>query len=301
MQKVRLYDHATSIQVQLDQGPVSLCVSRVPSPPGAIPRGRMLLLHGNPANMHDFGEMAARLARELEVMAVDLPGFGRSDNVRPVQHESVLDTYARHVQAVVERLDWREPYYLLGHSHGAAVAQRMAALFPERIARLLLLGSVGTPAHWGYRQLALPGVLPGLRLLSRALRVPSPRPVRRELVRAIMTPIFAPHPLADEWIDTQLAAVDSRPEVLVNMAVVASGDPCGQLARTAEAICAPTLFVHGAADRLVPTQHARAIYEIVSRRCPSEFHVLPGTGHMLHISHPAPIADLAVEWLGRHN
>lgn len=259
----------------------------------------MLLLHGNPANMHDFGAMAARLGRELEVTAVDLPGFGRSGNVRRMRHESVLHTYARHVQAVVDGLGWTEPYYLLGHSHGAAVAQTMAALYPERISRLLLLGSVGTPAHWGYRQLAVPGVMSSLRVLSNALRLPNPRPVRKQLVRAIMRPIFAPHPVSEEWVETQLSVVDARPEVLINMALVATGDPCAQLGRTAESIEAPTLFIHGDSDRLVPARYARAIYDIVSRRASAEFHVLKGTGHMLHISHPELIADLTIDWLQR--
>lgn len=299
MRPLRLYDHATSITVQLDQGPVTLCVSRVPQRHGASPRGRMLLLHGNPANMHDFEALAAHLGARLDVLAIDLPGFGRSGNVRRVRHETVLHSYARHVQAAVDALGWHEPYYLLGHSHGAAVAQSMAALFPERISRLVLLGSVGTPAHWGYRQLRVPGVMSGLRLLARALELPNPRPVRKRLVRAIMTPIFAPSPLAEEWIDTQLAVVDARPEVLVNMALVATGDPCAQLARTAASIRAPTLFVHGDSDRLVPVRYARGIYEIVSRRCPSEFHVLPNTGHMLQISHPESVSRLALDWLER--
>ena len=299
MRSLRLYDHARSIAVRLDQGPVSVCVSSVPGQHGVNREGRLLLLHGNPANMHDFSGMAAHLGSRLDVVAVDLPGFGRSGNLRRVRHESVLHTYARHVQAVVDDLGWDEPYYLLGHSHGAAVAQTMAALFPKRVGRLLLLGSVGTPAHWGYRQLAVPGVMSSLRLISNALRLPNPRPVRKRLVRAIMTPIFAPHPVSDEWLETQLAVVDSRPEVLVNMALVATGDPCAQLAQTAAAIRAPTLFVHGDSDRLVPARYARAIYDIVSRQCPAEFHELPRTGHMLHISHPEDIAQLTLDWLDR--
>jgi pimeloyl-ACP methyl ester carboxylesterase len=139
----------------------------------------------------------------------------------------------------------------------------------------------------------------GLRLISSALRLPNPRPMRKQLVRAIMTPIFSPHPLSDEWVETQLAVVDSRPEVLVNMALVATGDPCMQLAQTAAAIRAPTLFVHGDSDRLVPARYARAIYEIVSRSCHAEFHELPRAGHMLHISHPEAIAQLSLDWLER--
>lgn len=247
--------------------------------------------------MHDFGRLAGLLGDDLEVVAIDLPGFGRSDNVRAQRHESLLDTYARHVIAVTEGLGWSEPFYLLGHSHGGAVAQCVAALYPQHIRGLILLGSVGTPAHWGYRQLVVPGVLPSLRLLAKALERPTPRSVRRRIVRAVMEPIFSPAPLSDHWVDRELAVVDGRPEVLVTMGLVATGNPCDQLARGAALIRAPSLFIHGACDRLVPAAHARAVYETIARAVRAEFHQLPDTGHMLHISHPAEIAELVLSWL----
>src|SRR5262249_11329075 len=106
------------LTVSLDQGPISLCVSRVP-PRAATsePRGQRGVLHGNPASMPDFGRLASLLRDEFDVIAIDLPGFGRSGNVRAVPHESVLDTHARHIAAAIERVGLRNPFYLLGHSH----------------------------------------------------------------------------------------------------------------------------------------------------------------------------------------
>ncbi|MET0385651.1 MAG: alpha/beta hydrolase [Polyangiales bacterium] len=299
-QEILLYNHAEMVPVTVDQHPVSLCVSRVPPQDTTrSPRGRMLLLHGNPANMHDFGALAALLRDDFEVVALDLPGFGRSENVRCISAETVLHTYARHVVAAIDRIGWDGDFYLLGHSHGGGVAQTIAALYPERIKGLILLGSIGTPAHWGYQRLTWPGVALGLRLLSRALRLRSPREVRWRIVQAIMRPIFAPHPLARTWIDAQLAVVDRRPEILVNMALVAAGDPCGELARIAPKIRAPTLFVHGDTDWLVPASHPRTLYETIARSVQAEFHELLDTGHMLHISHPDRIQALILDWVRR--
>ena len=303
MHALRLYDHASMLSVSVDQGPIALCVSRLPlqtaREQAAQPRKRLLMLHGNPANMHDFGPLAALLRDEYELAALDLPGFGRSESVRAVPHESVLHTYARHVQAAASRIGWHDDYYILGHSHGSAVAQTVAALFPERIAGLILLGSVGTPTHWGYRHLVLPGVATGLRLLVKALRFPNPRSARRRIVKEIMTPIFAPSPLAEAWLDEQLAVVDRRPEILVTMGLVATGNPCGQLARTRGQIRSPALFIHGDSDFLVPEDHARAIYEVVARSAYAEFHTLPRTGHMLQLSHAREIHALMKPWFAR--
>lgn len=300
MHELSLYERAQMLAVSVNQGPIGLCVSKVGLRDAARGRrGRLLLLHGNPSNMHDFGPLASLLRDDFDVVALDLPGFGKSATVRALRHETVLDTYARHVEAAAHRIGWIEPFYVLGHSHGAAVAQTVAALFPERIAGLVLLGSVGTPAHWGYRQLVTPGVMTGLRLLARALKRKSPREVRRRIVRAIMEPIFAPHPLSDEWVDRELAVVDARPEILVNMALVASGDPCQQLGDKAANIRAPSLFIHGAADRLVPSMHSRAVFDTVAKRGRAEYHELADTGHMLHISHAPAIADLMLAWHSR--
>jgi magnesium chelatase accessory protein len=277
-----------------------MCVSRLPTrEQTASPRKRLLLLHGNPANMHDFGLLAAFLRDEYELAALDLPGFGWSESVRPLRHESVLHTYARHVQAAASRIGWNEDYFILGHSHGAAVAQTVAALFPERIAGLILLGSVGTPTHWGYRHLVLPGVATGLRMLVKALSFPNPQSVRRRIVKEIMTPIFAPAPLAEAWIEEQLAVVDRRPEILVTMGLVATGNPCDQLARSRELIRSPALFIHGDSDFLVPEDNARSIYEVVARSAYAEFHTLPRTGHMLQLSHPREVHALMRPWFAR--
>lgn len=294
-----LYESSEMITVRVHDMPTRLCVSRVPHAGPGPCRGRWLLLHGNPASMYDFGQLAQLLRADFEVAALDLPGFGRSGNLRVVAHESVLDSHARHVEAVTRALGWNEPFFLLGHSHGGAVAQAFAALFPSCVERLVLVASVGTPACWAYRQLATTGVLPSLRLLARALRYPSPRRARRWIVQAIMTPIFAPFPVPAAWIDEQLGNVDARPEILVNMALVASGDPCGQLAQAAACIRAPTLFIHGDSDGVVSAPYTRTLSEIIRRNARVEYHELSNAGHMLHLSHPETILELANGFIRR--
>jgi pimeloyl-ACP methyl ester carboxylesterase len=298
MHALRLYDHARMVSVSVHgRRCVKLCVSQLAcSEPDAGARKRIVLLHGNPANMHDFGPLALRLRDDFDVVAIDLPGFGRSERAHAVRDESLLQTYARHVESAVERIGWNDEFHLLGHSHGGAVAQVLAALFPDRVAGLVLLGSLGVPPSWSYGCLALPGVTSALRVLARALKFPNPVAARRRIVRAIMEPIFAPMPLADAWIAEQLAIIDNRPEILVTMALVAQGDPCAELARNARRIRVPTLFIHGDSDSLVPTTQVSAIHEIVARSAPVAFHELPQTGHMLQLSHADPISTLIKDW-----
>jgi pimeloyl-ACP methyl ester carboxylesterase len=298
MHALRLYDHARMVSVSVDRRrSVKLCVSQLPcSAPAAGERKRIVLLHGNPANMHDFGPLALQLRDEFEVIAIDLPGFGRSDRVQPVRGESLLRTYARHVASAIERIGIRGDFHLLGHSHGGAVAQMLAASLPDRVASLVLIGSLGIPPNWAYRSLSLPGVTSAMRAFVQTLKLPNPAALRRRIVRGIMEPIFAPMPLAEAWIAEQLAIIDHRPEILVTMALVAQGDPCAELARTAARIRAPTLFVHGDTDSLVSTAQVRAIHDIVVRSAPAAFHELRHTGHMLQLSHADRISSLIKDW-----
>jgi pimeloyl-ACP methyl ester carboxylesterase len=149
-----LYDHAEVVSARVDEeAPIEVCVSRLPALPDVASgsgraRHRIVLLHGNPANMHDFGPLAACLRSEFEVLALDLPGFGRSQAVPRATRGSILHSYARHVRAALVSVGWTHGYHVVGHSHGAAVAQTLALLYPEEVSGLVLLAAVGTPAHW---------------------------------------------------------------------------------------------------------------------------------------------------------
>lgn len=295
-----LYQHAVLHPLTVGDDRVTVCVSRLAGSgrtQGAA--RRLLLLHGNPATMQDFRPLAAVLRDDFELMAVDLPGFGRSQAVPTPGTQSVLDVFARHVAAVASELGFTEPYYVLGHSHGGGVAQTLAARFPERVAGVVCLGSLGTPAHLGYRQLALPGAERVLGLVAKTLRWRAPLAVQRRIVQSVMRPIFSPLTLTNAWIDEQLALLRERPDILVQMARVARGDPCGQLARDAARITAPVLFIHGDSDRLVPASHPLALHHILQAHTYSEFHVLDGCGHMLQLSHAQRIRRLILEWLER--
>jgi pimeloyl-ACP methyl ester carboxylesterase len=173
----------------------------------------------------------------------------------------------------------------------------LAALFPDRVASLVLIGSLGVPPNRAYQALALPGVTSALRAFVQTLNLPNPVALRRRIVRSIMEPIFAPMPLAEAWIAEQLAIIDNRPDILVTMALVAQGDPCSELARSAARIRTPTLFIHGDTDSLVPTARIRAIHEVVARSAPATaFHELRHTGHMLQLSHADRIGHLIKDW-----
>lgn len=101
----------------------------------------LLAVHGWLDNAASFSALAPLLAPHFHVVAIDLPGHGRSTH-RPAGAWYHYVDYLGDLHGAAEALGWRR-YGLLGHSLGGATASAYAAAHPERIERLLLIESLG--------------------------------------------------------------------------------------------------------------------------------------------------------------
>lgn len=104
---------------------------------------------GTPVLMlHDLGTSAATFEHlttplvmaDRELVAVDLPGSGRSDPVAGTD----LDAYIEHLALMFPSLS-REPIDLLGHGFGGYLAASLAARYPALIRRLILAEPTAPP------------------------------------------------------------------------------------------------------------------------------------------------------------
>ena len=208
----------------------------------ALPSGRLVHLrlwpgHGTPIvvlhGLLDSSDGWTDVCRDVPnpCVAVDLPGFGRSDlPARPR-----VSAYAEDVAYALELLGVRR-FVLLGHSFGGAVATAVAELLPARVAELVLLA----PAGFGRNRLAEAVVLPGVRgVVERLL----PRTRRhRAAVAAAYTLTHA-----------NMDAVDAAMMEAVTRTV-------GRLSnrgfhRRRVAYRGPVTVVWGSRDRVVPASH----------------------------------------------
>jgi pimeloyl-ACP methyl ester carboxylesterase len=262
-------------------------------------RPRCLLLHGNPGSLLDWEHLAPLLFETADVAAIDIPGFGRSPRARSGPEGMGLEELAEHAMAVADALSWREPFFLLGHSHGGGIAQVAAARHPERIAGLVLMGTLGAPAHRSYRLLSLPGAETIARLAGAMIRSRVFRPISRGILRRVMRDICYPELVSTERLDHELNVLSLRPAILVSMVHVTLGHPCEQLLASASAIRCPTLIVHGADDALVPVDCARAIHDrITNASGRSHFEVVPNAGHLLIHYQASDLARMILRHLG---
>ena len=107
--------------------------------PGAAERPRALCLHGWLDTAASFAPLADRLGDDVELVAIDLPGHGRSDHA---DAGYTLFDMALAARRTVDALGW-ERCAVVGHSLGANVAPWLAAAAPDVVTRLVLIEGLG--------------------------------------------------------------------------------------------------------------------------------------------------------------
>ena len=118
----------------------------------------VMLIHGSGPGVTSYANwrlVIPALATKFRVVAPDMVGFGFSE--RPEKIDYSLQTWADQVVGLMDTLGI-EKTSLVGNSFGGAIALRIATQHPDRIDKLVLMGSMGVPFPitegldrvWGY-------------------------------------------------------------------------------------------------------------------------------------------------------
>jgi pimeloyl-ACP methyl ester carboxylesterase len=267
-----------------------------------------LLVHGLGGSSVTWVEVMRGLAEHGPVVAVDLPGFGRT---APVEEDSLtVRGYVDFVLAVADALGW-ETFTVHGNSMGGLVATILAARHPERVTRLVLVSpalpprlpvSLLVPSRatvQGMAPIALSSLtaaalglvgLAGPSLNQRRDRAllqliyPDPDTVDREVL----------HLMAADLTDPVMDAGTRRTALLSALSSIACvwTDPRG-IWRAVDRVTAATLILGGTADALVP---ARTLRAVLARRRDWEGHVLDDRRHALMLEDPELYLELVRDW-----
>ncbi|GAB1257360.1 hypothetical protein NBRC116494_18620 [Aurantivibrio plasticivorans] len=99
----------------------------------------ILLVHGIGGSFTDWLDVIKFMAGQYHVIAVDLPGFGRSEE--PLTQLSPQN-YSKFLHWVSDEAA-RSPLVVIGHSMGAAISLQFAADYPDLVQRLVLVDTAG--------------------------------------------------------------------------------------------------------------------------------------------------------------
>ncbi len=106
-----------------------------------FPSQTMVLIHGFGGRARHWRYQIEAFALHNRVIAIDLRGHGRSS--RPVPGDYQMERMVADIKAVVDHLQLKEPFVLVGHSFGVAMATETAFHYPERVSHLILIAGAG--------------------------------------------------------------------------------------------------------------------------------------------------------------
>ena len=98
----------------------------------------VILVHGIASSSETFVELVPLLQTRHRCISIDVLGFGRSPV--PPDAEYSLEEHVEWLARTIASLKLTEPFVLVGHSLGALIVSRYAALHQSRVDRLVLVG-----------------------------------------------------------------------------------------------------------------------------------------------------------------
>jgi pimeloyl-ACP methyl ester carboxylesterase len=246
----------------------------------------VVLLSGLRGWLPTWRHLVPSLARRHRVVLLDIKGFGLS--TQPVVGEYSNVGLARHVLATLDALDL-DRCIIGGISLGGELALRVALAWPERVAGLMLFGSLG---YWRSDLGRLVR-----RWLPHLLHLPLTRLVLRTAwaARASLWWTFArPWRVTDALVrlyHLPMRACGSEEALLAMLAA-----PLGpSIATRIPEIRVPVLLVWGAVDRVVGGDAKRFLSDLPD----AELRVIHDAGHVSVEEQPAGVTATVVEWLDR--
>lgn len=252
----------------------------------------LLLVHGLLGSHRNWAHLIDRLDDAHRVIVPDL--FGHGGSAKPVGDYS-LGAHAATLRDLLDRLEV-DRVTLVGHSLGGGISLEFCYLFPERVERLVLVGSggLGREVNPLLRSATLPGAEWVLPLIASGWMLDRVHSLGRVLSKIGLRPGAD---LAAIWEGfTSLGDPDSRRAFLATTRAVI--DPGGQSVSARdflpEVIGMPTLVVWGTRDRLIPAWHATTAHSAIPG-CRVE--LFEGAGHFPHLDEPDRFADVLREFV----
>ena len=229
----------------------------------------VLLIHGSGPGVSAWANwrgVIPELAGRRRVVAPDIVGFGYTE--RPADFAFTRENWVHHLIGFLDALEL-DRVSIVGNSFGGALGLWLASRHPERVRRLVLMGSAGTSfpitpgldAVWGYE--------PSVENMGELLRIFA-------YDQSLLGPDLAElryRASARPGVQESYAAMFPAPRQQgVDALALADGDLA--------ALEHETLIVHGREDEVIPLHSSLRLHELIPN---SRLHVFGHCGHWTQI------------------
>lgn len=241
-----------------------------------------VLLHGSGPGVTawaNWGKLFPLMQDNFRIIAPDMVGFGFTE--RP---ENIVFSMNVWVQQTIDLFDALkiEKANLIGNSFGGALAMSMAIQYPERINKLVLMGSMGVSFPltygldrvWGY--------------------TPSPANMEELLELFTYNHSFATKELIQSRYESSIQPGFQESFSVMFPAPRQNGvEGMAGNQNYIRNIPHDTLIVHGREDRVIPLENSYKLLQLIDN---AQLHVFGKCGHWTQIEHTLEFANLVTNF-----
>jgi pimeloyl-ACP methyl ester carboxylesterase len=245
----------------------------------------VVLVHGLFSSLYTWKDVIPALAARYDIVALDLPGFGQSDQPSDLSFADL----PRAVVGLMDRLGMG-PAALVGNSMGGAAVAMVAAERPERVRALVLVDAAGFNLGPSERPAMVSVAMSPAGSLLALL------PGKRLAVEASLRQVFHDDArVTPERVSEYLVAA-ARPGTFPAIRSLGASfrDRTRLVAEALPRVHAPTLVLWGDDDHWIPLAHAdRFVAAIAGARKA----VIPACGHVPQEEKPEEVSRLLLDFL----
>lgn len=231
----------------------------------------VVLFHGSGPGVSAFANwrlVIPHLANNFRVLAPDIVGFGFTE--RPAEISYNMDIWLKHAIDFLDALEI-EKAHVVGNSFGGALSVALAIHAPERISRLVLMGSVGLEFEitegldftWGYT--------PSIENMRKMLDLFA---YDRSLVTDELAQLRYEAGLRP-GVQEAYAAMFPAPRQEGIRKIASKEEDVRNISHE-------TLIIHGRDDLIIPVSVSEKMFECIKN---SQLHIFGNCGHWTQIEH----------------
>jgi 2-hydroxymuconate-semialdehyde hydrolase len=243
----------------------------------------VLLLHGSGPGVSAWANWRLTipvLAQQRRVIAPDMAGFGFTERLLNQVYD--MDTWVGQAVGLLDALNITQTD-LVGNSFGGALALALAIRHPDRVRRLVLMGSVGVPFDISYGLEAVWGYEPSLENMRNLLDIFA---FDRTLVTDELAQLRYQASVRPGFQESFASMFPAPRQRWVDAMSSAEAD--------IRALPHETLIIHGRDDQVIPLSNSLTLAEWIDR---CQLHVFGRCGHWTQIEHAARFSTLVAGFL----
>ena len=247
----------------------------------------IILIHGFLCHSVMWKKNIDTLAEKFKVYAIDLWGWGYSERLKETEYS--FERYGKQIAGFMDALNIKKAT-LAGHSMGGGISVWVAAHYPERVDRLILVNPAAIPYPMTtiskIYQLPFVGefvnAIPGEALMKnniRTMRFYDRNKVTEEYCKEVLQPLCIKGSYAGTMFILRNVLkepyVEQEADLLAKMTI-------------------PTLIIHGREDKAIPLDRSKRLNDLWKG---SKLVIFDKAGHSPHEEYPEKFNSLALGFL----